>query len=71
MINCPPPLVQLRNTIPVNRDTISDFKSGLHLTKLLKLPRELQFSPQLMGEFLVGDHCVRPLAHIRYFGHGT
>ena len=39
--------------------------------KLLKLPCEVQFTPQLMGDFLVGCDCIRPLAHARYATHGT
>lgn len=60
------PRLQLRNTIAVSKTTIADFKKGIQLTKQLKLAREVQFTPQLMGDFLVGDNYVRPLAHVRY-----
>ena len=63
--SCSPFLLQLRNTIPVNRDIISDFKMGLQLIDQLNLACEVQFTPQLMVDFLVGDNCIRPLAHIR------
>ena len=36
------------------------------VSKLLKLNPEIQFTPQLMADFLVGKNCIRPLAQIRY-----
>ena len=67
---CSPSPVQLRN-IPMNNLTISDFKKGVDLMKLLKLPCAVQITPQLMEDFLVRTDHVRPLAHVRYVTHWT
>ena len=49
----------------IKQEIIDDFKLGLHLSTMLQLPVELQFTTHHLSHFLANENFIRPLSHVR------